>query len=604
MTLRFKTTIPFLIFAVVAFVYLSLTAQDLFFVVQSQDMFVYDWPFFKLVAETPGFVPAYVGSFLTQFSFYPLLGILVYVVLLMMLSWVVKWAFRIPSCLTSFAFLPSLLLMMFVMGWDYGLFATRHFGNIFSPVIGLMAAAVVDGLFVRLQNKVLRYVCVAVTLICIYPLFGFYALLAGVVMLLTDWLLLRHRDWILSLLAIVLMVFVPMIESRLLFVTANTSFAWIAGLSHLDFYRDSAIWVPMYVALAVYAFLPLCVALMGTLKERMSMILSSVVAVMAFCAIPVSANKDSNFHTLLAVEHAYELGEDDRVLSLCCEQERPIRSIIMYRNVELYRRGELLDRMFQYTWDSDTIHSMNQRMNTFISGPRVYQKYTLWNFSYRRAMERLVKYNLSYYDTKILATNAIYNREFKLADKYLSLLENTLCYRDWAQGRRYLLDEAVLKEDSVFKLHKQIVVVPKGALDNTEYCEYMLLKHFTNLYINTEQRAVLSLAAAMVMGNEDVFWKLCLAMYKAHSDVTLPRHVQEAALLFAFKRQNPNLFGQIQMMVGKDGAVCQQFLRNQDLFQRLLSQPTQTDVNTLEVLCPGTYWYYYFCDAHKMVVYD
>jgi len=167
-----------------------------------------------------------------------------------------------------------------------------------------------------------------------------------------------------------------------------------------------------------------------------------------------------------------------------------------------------------------------------------------------------------------------------------------------------LLDDAILKEDPVYKLHKQIVVVPTGALDNTEYCEYMLLKHFTNLYINTEQRAVLSIAAALVLGDEDVFWKLCLATYKAHSDVTLPRHVQEAALLFAFKRQNQNLFEQIQMMVGKDGAVCQQFLRNEGLFMRLLSQPTQADVSTLEALCPGTYWYYYFCDAHKMVVYD
>ena len=604
MTLHLKTTIPILIFAVVAFAYLALTAQDLFFVVQSQDMFVYDWQYFKLVAESPGFGAAYAGSFLTQFAYYPLLGVALFVALLTLLAWLVKWAFRIPSQLSPLALVPSVLVVMFVMGWDYGVFSTRHYGNLFSPVVGLMAATAVDGLFIRFQNKVLRYVCVAVTLIGLYPLFGFYALLASFVMLLMDWLVMHRRDWILSVLTIVLLVFVPMIESRLMFVTANTDFAWIAGLPHLDYYRDTTIWIPMYVALAVFALLPWCVALMSAMKERKGMVLSSVVTVMAVCVIPVLANNDSNFRTLLAVEHAYEVDDTDDVLALCCEQERPIRSIIMYRNVELYKRGELLDKMFQYTWDSDTIHSRNQRMNTYISGPRVYQMYTFWNFSYRRSMERFVKYNPSYYDTKMMATDAIYNREFKLADKYLSLLDNTLYYKEWAQSQRRLLDEEVLKEDPVYKLHKQIVVVPQGALDNTEYCEYMLLKHFTNLYINTEQRAELSIAAALVTGNEDVFWQLCLATYKAHSDVALPRHVQEAALLFAFKRQNQTLFQQIQMMVGQDGAVCQQFLRNQGLISRLLSQPTQSDVSTLEALCPGTYWYYYFCDSHKMVVYD
>jgi hypothetical protein len=203
-----------------------------------------------------------------------------------------------------------------------------------------------------------------------------------------------------------------------------------------------------------------------------------------------------------------------------------------------------------------------------------------------------------------MATAILYNQEPELADKYLSLLENTLFYKDWASSQRRLLDEAVLKEDSLFRLHKQIIIVPKGALDNTEYCEYMLLKHFTNLYVNTETRAVLSLAAAMVTGNEDVFWQLCLAMYRAHSDQLLPRHVQEAALLFALKHQNQQLFDQIQLMVGRDGAVCQKFLRNQDLFVRLLSQPTQTDVNTLGALFPGTYWYYYFINARQTLIYD
>lgn len=608
MTLHLKTTIPFLIFAVVAFAYLALTAQDLFFVVQSQDMFVYDGQYFKLVAESPGFGAAYAGSFLTQFAFHPLLGIALYVALLSLLAWMVKWAFRIPSHLSPLALVPSILVVMFVMGWDFGIFSSRHFGNLFSPVVGLICSVLLVGLLNLLKNIWLRYACTLVAYVLLYPVLGVYALLAVVISAAYPMVnvvglkTMYSRFYAVGML--VLFVIVTNIEVRRLFPTFNDNFSWIAGLPYLDFFKTQEIWIPVYITGAFLFLLPVIVELFGKSSPRVAYILSGIVALVAVIMVPIHRFNDSNFHTLLAVEHAYETDDTDDVLALCCEQERPIRSIIMYRNVELYKRGELLDKMFQYTWDSDTIHSRNQRMNTYISGPRVYQMYTFWNFSYRRAMERFVKYNPSYCDTKIMATDAIYNGEFKLADKYLSLLENTLYYKEWAQSQRYLLDEEVLKEDPVYKLHKQIVVVPTGALDNTEYCEYMLLKHFTNLYINTEKRAELSIAAALVLGNEDVFWQLCLATYKAHSDKALPRHVQEAALLFAFKRQNQTLFQQIQMMVGQDGAVCQQFLRNQGLITRLLSQPTQADVSTLEALCPGTYWYYYFCDAHKMVVYD
>ena len=60
--------LPFTAFAVLAFVYLTVTSQDLFYVAQSQDMFVYDVFHFDRIAQNPGFVAQYAGSFLTQFA--------------------------------------------------------------------------------------------------------------------------------------------------------------------------------------------------------------------------------------------------------------------------------------------------------------------------------------------------------------------------------------------------------------------------------------------------------------------------------------------------------------------------------------------------------
>ena len=602
------TFISLVAFAIITFAYLAVTAQDLFYVAQAQDLFVYDHTHFDLISEQPGWLAAYVGSFLTQFAYYPLLGITLFVALLTLLVGLVSWAFRLPSHLSPLALVPSVLVVMFVMGWDYGIFSSRHYGNLFSPIVGLMCSMLLIGLLNLLKKIWLRCGCALIAFALLYPVLGVYAFLAAVIGPAYPMLMEGEGEFMLRRLYAGIMLFlfvmVMVIEVRRLFPSFNDHFTVMAGLPYMDYFRTRGTWMPIYIIGAFLFFLPVIKDLLNKLSPRVATIISGIVALAAVIIVPIHRFNDSNFSTLLAVEHAYGVGEDEKVLELCVQQEKPIRSLILYRNIELWKRGQLLDKMFQYTWLSDTIHSQNERMNTHIVGARVYQQYTFWNFSYRWAVERMVKNKPSYTDLQIMAHDVVYNHEPELADKYLSKLESTLFYKDWANQTRRLLDVSVLHKDSVWLLHNQICVVPQGAIDNTEFCEYMLMKHFTNLYVNTEKRAEQSLAAAMVMGNEDVFWQLCLATYRAHSDQALPRHVQEAALLFAYKRQNQNLFQQIQLMVGKDGSVCQQFLRNQDLFARLLSQPNQADMTTLATLCPGTYWNYYLNESHSMIVYD
>ena len=596
--------LPFIVFAVLAFVCLAVTSQDLFYVAQSQDLFVYDVFHFDKIAQTPGFVVQYVGSFLTQFAYYPMLGISVFVTLLVVLAMLTAWAFKLPRRTWSFALIPCLLIILYLLRWDYGVFSMRQYGNLFSPVMGLLLQVAWVGLYVRAKNRVVRYVWSGVTIVLLYPLLGCYALMGAVEALLMDVFVLKRMDWIQVAVVIVLIVFVPVIEVRMFFDNFNTRYLLVAGLPCLDFYSDPTQTLPLYLSLAFVLLLSVCGCWLGAVGERTAYVLSATCAVAAAACVPVFANKDSNFHTLIAVEHAYDIGDTDKVLELCVAQERPIRPIIMYRNIELYRRGELLDKMFQYTWQSDTICTRNERMATMMVAPRVCEQYTFWNFSYRWAMERYVKYKPTYVDTRIMTKDCIYNGETEVADRYLSKLDNTLFYKDWAERQRRLLNPKTLREDSVYKLHTQLVVVPHGALDNTPSCEYMLLKHFCKLFVNTQERAEMSIAAALVTFNEDVFWKMTLAKVKANPDVTLPRHVQEAALLFVLKRNNPILMEQIRLMVGADGQVCQQFERNMDLLTRLCTQPTQTDAETLRTLCPGTYWSYYFNDGRQPMLFD
>lgn len=592
--------IPLAAFAILTFAYLALTAQDLFFVVQANDYFVYDWTHVARISEQPGWLVPYAGSFLTQFAYHPLQGIALLTLLLTLLAWLMKWALRLPRHLTALALLPSVLVVAFVMGWDYGVFGTRHYGNLFSPTVGLMVSTLIAAISIRLPKRWMQYVWAAVVIVGTYPWLGFYALLG----ILTGTIINMRHNKLYTLLVAAGVAVVPYVEAHTFFVEFNSRYAWQAALPFMDYYKTTGTWMPLYAAFALFALMHPLANLLNKTGERLSAVAAVVLAVAAVCVVPLHRFTDSNFSTLIAVEHAYGVGEDDRVLDLCTKQEQPIRSIIMYRNIELWKRGELLDKMFQYSWVADTVHSRNLRHNTYITGARVFQQYTFWNFSYRWAMERTVMFNPSYTDMQIMAKDIVYNHEPDLADKYLSQLENTLYYKDWARSQRRLLDADALKADSIAMLHRKIVLVPHGAIDNTEFCEYLLLKYFTNLFALTPERAELSLAASLVMEKEDEFWQVCLAEVKANPDIILPRHVQEAALLFALKKQNPALLSQIKLMVGPQGAVCQQFERNQDLLTRLLAQPNEADAATLATLCPGTYWNYFFNDSRRGTIFD
>lgn len=597
--------LPFVVFAIAAFAYMAIRYQDLMYVTQMQDMFRYDASYFLQMIIEPGFMLRYVGSFLGQFAFHPILGILLFVGLLTLLALLLKWGFSVSAEATSVVLIPSLLILMYVAGWDYNVFAMRHYGNLFSPIVGCLSMASLAAWYVRIGCKWMRYVWTILVIAAGYPLIGIYAFGAVVMAMLHDVFESKRFGWIMATVAVVLAVAVPFIASRYFFLKFNTLFLACAGLPYLDFGEDANIKNPLYIAIVATVLISVARILLNMLKyDRMRLIVSAALTLVVMILVPIKANSDSNFRTLLAIEHAYEDGEDDRVLDLCLQEKNPIRSIIQYRNIELFRRNQLLDHMFNYSWVSSDINCDGFCSNTWITASRVYFKYGFFNFAYRWAMERSVRYKYSNIDTKMMAAASVYNQEKVLAERYLSLLDNTLYYKDWAKDIRRLYDKELMHDDVLYQRHRQIALVPKGALDNTEMCEYMLMKHFMNLQVASEQRNDLSIANAMVAANQDVFWKLCLARYQQNPNQPLPKHVQEAALLFAFLKQNPPLYNQIKLMVGPEGEVCQQFERIQDLIVRLLTQPMDSDVNTLLSLCPGTYWSYFFYDAHQPMVFD
>ena len=87
--------------------------------VESLSLFVPGETYFRTFLNNPGGVLAYVGSFLTQFLYVPIVGCAILVALLCLVQWATKRLFRLSGYWALCAYLPAFLLLAAVLNVGY-----------------------------------------------------------------------------------------------------------------------------------------------------------------------------------------------------------------------------------------------------------------------------------------------------------------------------------------------------------------------------------------------------------------------------------------------------------------------------------------------------
>jgi hypothetical protein len=287
---------------------------------------------------------------------------------------------------------------------------------------------------------------------------------------------------------------------------------------------------------------------------------------------------------MLGADHYTQNAEWDKLLKLSDRYPGYNTLVIYYTNLALYKSGKLMDKMFSYPQiGSQGLRLKWQRNLNLFFGGEVFSQLAYNNESIHWAFESLVAKGLNPRSLKKLTVGCIVNGNYDIAGKYLSLLNRTIFYRNWARRHiRYLHDPDLAEEDIEITRYRNLLARSNFFSEVNGLNLQDLLKNHPENHMAYEYL----LASLLLDRNLDDFAKVVLNM-KSYGYETLPLHIEEALIFFNFyekKEVIPEGYSFRQETIDKFNDYARLYTRFRN----------NRDVAALELgkKYGKTYWYY------------
>ena len=544
--------VPFVGLLAIA-VALTVYESDLLYRVQEQSLFLNTSLFFRQSMIASGGLLSWAGAWLTQFFFHPALGASILCVLWALLVLLLMGTFRIPARWAVLTLIPVSMLLLSDVSLGYWIFYLKLRGYFYVATLGTIFAVVLVWCF-RLLSSHRHYALsidpsiafIPVSVACCYPLAGFYALLAAVLMAVLAWRIegrSRRYAFICSILAVVSVIAVPLVgyewfyhETPLesIYFTALPSF-FVQGKAYPAYYIP---YVILVLSLVLMAACYRCSQQKGDgrlLKGRMFWVAYSALLAVLVSATVIFWYKDDNFHRELQMSQAVSQQDWERVVAISAEGSgEPTRAICLMRQLALFRLGSLGSEMFRYPQGAARSAAPFPVHIVQTEGKMLYLNFGITNFCYRWCIEDGVEYGWSVSILKNLIKCSLLNDEFKAAQKYISILKKTKFHRQWCtRYEEYVRNPRLMADDSEFLPILPLLAADTDYLtsDNADIYQF-LLNHFASSESRNPVYQELALSAAMQLKNSHLFWPQFYQYTTLHPDSRVPLHYQEAACLF------------------------------------------------------------------------
>lgn len=516
--------------------------------IQEQNLFLDTPLFFRQQMVAPGGLLTYVGSFLTQLLYYPVLGVAVLCLWWGLLMELMRRTFRVGKPLSVLLLVPVALLLIANVDMGYWIYPIKLRGWYFDATVGLTAIVALLWAYRALSTRRLwRRVLLVLTALIGYPLMGTYALTAVVLMALWCWRLDGERWQALtdSLVALVAVVGVPLLSYQYVYYQTNMVNLWWTGLPVFKILEEYDEFYAPYALLAAC----LLVLVLGRWKTEdtrpkkakrwwQALVVVAVLAATVW-GVRTAWMTDENFHREVAMEHFVEQTRWDNVLKEAAKQKDiPTRAVVMMRNLALSRLGLQSTQMYVYRNGSKKPASPFPLQASMLVGSMIYYHYGMMNDCHHMCIEAGVEFGWRVEHLKYMARSALMSNEVNAMYKHTQLLKHTLFHGQWATELERLQQQPALKsENRETAPIMHMLKYPDMVGSDHGYTEKYVMNHLAKMDGDDPYFQEQCLLATLWTKNSRLFWPRFATYLKLHPGEPIPHYYLEAAYLFTTTEQ-------------------------------------------------------------------
>lgn len=614
--------------------------------IQEQSLFLDTPLFFQQQIVVPGGLLTYIGCFLTQLLYYPVLGVAVLCLLWGLLMWMTQRTFMVSQQWAPLLVVPVALLLAANVEMGYWIYTIKLKGWYFDATIGLMVIVALMWAFRRLSaHRIWRRVLLVATPIVCYPLFGTYALAATVLMGLWCWRLDKDHWQALTdcVLALLVVAAVPLLYYQYIYYQTNMVNLWWTALPIFKILES----YPHYYV--PYALLGLCLVILTvgkwqaaikpeqndnragaaeyktlwvfqankdgantsakepTLKKVrvkkkdvkhrnhkgwwQNAVVIGVLAATVF-GVHKAWMKDENFHREVTMMHYAEQTRWEEMLEEAAKQQDvPTRAIVMMRNLALSRLGRQGSEMCQYVNGSKEPDSPFTPPASMIVGDLIYYNYGMMNDCHHMCIEGGVEFGWRVQHLKYLARCGLMTGETNAMYKHTEILKHTLFHGQWAKHLEELQQQPELrKNDRETGPVTHMLHYPDAVGADNVRAEVYLMSHLAAMDSDDPYFQEQCLLATLWTKNSSQFWPRFAKYLRQHPGEPIPRYYLEAAYLYTIMEGNAPFEVQV------DESTKRTF----DEFARTLEQYDGRDIEEAREALYPLYGKTYFFEHYLM----
>lgn len=547
--------------------YILYINQEVLYTAHSRSEFLFGASFFRTLMSKPFGLMQYVGGWLTQFFYKPVVGASLLVSIWILIYWVGTRAFRLQGSAVALMLLPIACLLTSVVDLGYWIYTFTIRGYWFSQSVAYLIILVL--LWTARCTPRRWHLVWYLAAVCTYPLLGWFSLLFVVCLALSDKLSWRE------LLAIILLVFTANIWRELLYSNQKLDDVLMAGMPRLATPSDTTPYLttPFWVLGAISILLALC----GRYLTQIFVPVLCAVAGMLFTWSFMF--QDSNYIDEMRIVRNAENDNWDEVLHIVEPNSDPTVSMVILKNIALMNEGGLLESSFKTSNDGRNIYNPDSLHVSFlnIAAPVAYYNYGLINEGFRLGFECAVQTGFSPFYLKNLARSAYANGEEELVRRYVDLLHHHPYYRDW---------QPAPASANVRELHDSYPDEITGVENSDSY-----IVNTISLWYSAEGKVASEQALfySMIRCEPLCFWPALRNYIRYHQNETFWVHAQEAYIMFIDRHPeekrmllpvSEDIYDRYQQFWGK-----LQYLMSSDVDKNEIPDMMRKDYG-------DTYWYY------------